>query len=81
MGLRLKKGSSNFMTEMHITKIGNDRYHAVVDDTFTNIDEDVNDSKLQGMLESKRLFGRSCGDVLALLDPQDVGYEVTISYE
>ncbi len=69
------------MTEMHITKVGDDLYHAEVDDTFTNIDEDVNDSQLLGMLESKRLVEGTSGGILALLDSQHVGYEVTVTYE
>jgi hypothetical protein len=69
------------MTEMHVTKVGDDRYHAVVDDTFTNVDEDVNDSQLLGMLDSKKLVDGTSGGILALLDSQHIGYEVTITYE
>lgn len=69
------------MAEMHITKVGDDRYHAVIDDPFTNVDEEVNDSQLMGMLWSKNLIDKKSAEILAWLDPQDVGYELTITYE
>ncbi len=69
------------MTEMNITKVGEDRYHVVIDDSFTTIDEDVNDSQLQGMLAAKKLAGTTCDEVLAFLDPQDIGYQTSIAYE
>jgi hypothetical protein len=69
------------MTEMRITKVGHDRYHAEVDDMFTNLDENVNDSQLLGMLESKKLVDGTSDGILALLDLQHVGYEVIVTYE
>jgi hypothetical protein len=68
------------MNHMHITKTGEDRYHATENDNFI-IDEDVNDNQLRGMLGPKILIGTTCAAVLAHSESQGVGYMMTITYE
>jgi hypothetical protein len=64
---------------MKIKKTGEDRYRALVQEEF--IDEDVNDSQLLGMLKTKELIGNTAETILDLLNAQNIGSEVTVSYK
>jgi hypothetical protein len=69
------------MNQMHITKTAEIRYHAVVENAYTHIDEDVNDLQLRGMIHWRTLIGTTCDKALSLLSRQPIGYEMTITYE
>ena len=53
------------LSRMRIRKTGEDRYHVVVKDEFTDIDEDVDGSRLMAMLGKERLVGNTAADVLS----------------
>jgi hypothetical protein len=69
------------MTHMHITKTGEEHYHATVNENFTLIDENVNDLQLLGMLTSKDLVGPTPCRVMGFLNRQKIGYKMTVTYE
>ena len=67
---------------MQITKTGHDRYRVVVNDQTAQVDEsDLDGPKLEAMLRRKTLTGTTPEDVLHLLDEQEVGFQVSASYE
>jgi hypothetical protein len=70
-----------FVTTWDIKKTGEDNYHVHGGDQFTRIEEDVDGSKLMGMLASKGLSDSQIGDILSSLDAHEVGYETTITFK
>ena len=66
---------------MRIRKVAEDRYHVLVKDEYTDIDEFVDAPKLKAMLEKERLVGPTPEDVSTALETNDEpGHEAPVIY-
>jgi len=68
------------MTTWHVEKTGEDSYHVHGGDQFTRIEEDVDGSKLMGMLTSKGLSAAQIGEIMGSLGTKESGYQTTIAF-
>jgi len=64
------------MSEMRITKMGDDEYHVEDKDSF--IDDDVNGSQLLAMATTRT--NPDANKILQTLDSEPVGYTMIVDY-
>jgi hypothetical protein len=69
----------NTFSSAHIKKIDEDRYHFTLQDRFRLIDEEIDGPKLMAMLGREQLIGTTVDDVLARLDPAEIGFEIAVN--
>ena len=77
---QIAKLAAEFIRVIQIQKTAEDAYSVVIKDELRNINEDVNGSQLLSILNRERLIGTTAEDVLSLLDTNDIGHEMTVSY-
>lgn len=67
------------MTEMEITKTGEDRYSLLAQGKFLHIEEDVNSLQMTGMLEF-RLVGTTYDKLLTSFNNKPIGHKIRIVF-